>query len=372
MRVFVGAGTLGADPLTDAAPRIRRHELAAPLNEALAELLPDRAGELSEQVERRFDAEAPPIESDSMINSASIAAGRIANVFDLTGGHVAVDAGAVSSLAALDQASAALATGSCDYAVVAAVSPLIGPHPLLAFAQRGLLTAGRPRPFAGDGTLLGEGCAAVVVCRADEVRGRRAYAAIEGIASSRAPDDGVADGRHVARAAERTLSRADVDPETIVAVESCANGVADLDAAEAAGLADVYGERLVSSSVPHVGYLYGASGMVALMKAAMAAERRRWPGAELRDAPWPEASRVAVSDAGPGPLAYHALVATHVRTHRGRTRRGPGRGRTAVSRSSGWAPWRRTPRTARRSGATCCPAPMRSATSRARAGTSSA
>ena len=325
VRVFVGAGTLGADPLTDAAPRIRRHELAAPLNQALAELLPDRAAELSEQVDRRFDAEAPPIESDSMINSASIAAGRIANVFDLTGGHVAVDAGAVSALAALDQASAALAAGSCDYAVVAAVSPLIGPHPLLAFSQRGMLAAGRPRPFAsdGDGTLLGEGCVAVVVCRAEAVGGRRAYAAVEGIASSRAADDDPAAGRHVVRAAERVLSRAEVEPGTVVAVESCANGVAELDRAEAAGLAAVYGERPVTSSVPHVGYLYGASGLVALMKAAMAFERGRWPGGESGDIRWRSSSRVAVSDAGPGPLAYHALVAPHAPTPARSASRGP-------------------------------------------------
>ena len=309
-RVFVGAGTLGADPLTDAAPRIRRHEFTAPLEEALAELLPDDAGELAEQVERTLDAELPPIESDSMINSASIAAGRIANVFDLTGGHVAVDAGAVSGLAALDQASAALAAGACEYAVVAAVSPLVGSHPLLAFAQRGMLASDRPRPFAegSDGTLLGEGCVALVLTRLDTSAATRPYAVIEGIGSGLASNESPGTGSHVVRAAERVLSRVGADPSTVLAVESCASGVASLDTAEATGLARVYGSRPVTSSVPHVGYLYGAAGLVALLKAALALRRGRWPGADVGALPRDAPRRAAVSDAGPGPLAYHVLV----------------------------------------------------------------
>ena len=142
-RVYLAATTLAPDPRTDHGRRIRRHELAASVTEALEETIPERATDVAELVDSLFNLVAPPIEPDSMSSSASILAGRICNIFDLRGGHLAIDASTTSSLAALEAALDDLEAGVCEVAAVAAVSPLLTAAGMLAMALIVEALAGR-------------------------------------------------------------------------------------------------------------------------------------------------------------------------------------------------------------------------------------
>ncbi len=338
-QVVVAASTLGPDPGTDHGRRIRRFELAAPVSDALAALLPGQQVEIDEIIEQLFDLAAPPIDPDSMTTSASLIAGRLANLYDFRGGHLAVDAGMASSLAAVDWAATTLSTGTSDLVLVCGVSPLLTPSAILNFAHRGYLTATYPRPLCedADGTLLGEGCGAVVLVRLEDAvadvdrKKRRVYACIDGIGSAVVhPREGKrAQERCAADALSAALRQAGCAPGDIHFVETRACGLAD-DRAELRGLAQVLcvGRDLdhplhVTSSVGNVGFLQAASGIVGLIKAAQALSQKTWPGQPtlptsgqlpggVRVPGEPVAlyplQRVGVSDTGIGPLAYHAIL----------------------------------------------------------------
>lgn len=333
VRVYLAATTLGPDPRTDHGRRIRRHELARPVARALEEKVPERAEEVREYVDSLFNLVAPPVEPDSMMSSASILAGRICNLWDLRGGHVAIDGSAASSLAALEAALEDLADGACDVALVAAVSPMLTASGMLAMAHRGLLGAAAPRPFfaGADGALLGEGAAALVLDRG-ATEGARTRGWIEAVAGATLPRR----GRHrlrdaVARATADAFERAGVSAEAAAFVASRAAGVPAVEREEAAALADVFGSAARARGLPLAchspvfGHLGPASGLVATLHALMALERGslRAPlvetGAEealapglrvgAEDQPLAPDARAGVSDAGLAGRAYHAVVA---------------------------------------------------------------
>src|SRR5205823_11021413 len=110
-------------------------------------------------VTRALEADAPPVSIDSLMTTACMAAGRLANAVDLGGGHMAHDAGAASSLASLGAAVASLGAGECDRVIVAGVAPLIGTAIVLAHRRRMALAGER------GGLVLAEGAFAVVVER---------------------------------------------------------------------------------------------------------------------------------------------------------------------------------------------------------------
>lgn len=331
--VVIAASTLGPDPATDHGRRIRRFELAAPVSEALECLVPERKNEIDEIIEGLFNLAAPPIDPDSMMTSASLIAGRIANLYDFRGGHLAVDAGMASSLAAIEQAVTWLSTGTADVVLVCGISPLITPSAILAFAHRGYLSRTGPRPFhpEGDGTLLGEGCAAIVLRRLEDVRDERVYACIDGIAGAvvpRQPGDRAVE-RATAEATTAALVRSGRSSEEVSFVESRACGLAENDGAELRGLTHAlgtavrHGPRRLSSSVPVIGFLQAASGMAAVVKTALALSKRTWPaqatasvyehlqdGWEIpkKSVRWEGVRCAGVSDAGLGPVAYHAVL----------------------------------------------------------------
>lgn len=334
--IWMAASTLGPDPWLDPMARIRRHELVAPLRETLDAQLRDRAAELGALLDRVSDLAAPPLEPDVLMISAAIIAGRASHLYDFRGGHLAIDAGMCSSLAAVSQAVRALQREDCDLALVCAAAPLITPSAVLAYAHRSELARERPRPFATDstGTLLGEGAVAVVLQRVDDAKPKRTYAVIEAVQTySTGDSDPESLTDCVALAARRALDQAGIAAHEVTMIESRAGGIRDADRAEAAGLAKIYrdptsndkAQTLLTSSVPCLGFLQAASGLVALAKAALALQHQCWPGqagSSGMDAAepgltvpasathWTTPRRAAVSDAGPESIAYHAILAT--------------------------------------------------------------
>jgi acyl transferase domain-containing protein/NAD(P)-dependent dehydrogenase (short-subunit alcohol dehydrogenase family) len=332
-QIFLGASTLGPDPRTDHSGRIRRFELAAPIQDALASAIPAQAEEVDQWIETLFNQAAPPVDPDSMQATASLIAGRVSALFDFHGGHLAVDCGMASSLAVLERAVITLVTGQCDTALVCGLSPLLTPSAMLTFAHQGLLSEDVPRPFdaRGDGTLLGEGSVALVLRRLQDVGAGRVYAVLEGLGHAYSTSG----ERATAEAATAALAAAQCPSDDVHVVESRALGVASVDQSEAQGLATAFRtagrERplLVTSSVPNVGFLQAAAGLVGVLKAVLAVHRQSWP-AQLSAAVEPvpglviaqesvaltAASRVGVSDAGLGPMAYHAIFASPSRAVR--------------------------------------------------------
>ncbi|MFV8751882.1 SDR family NAD(P)-dependent oxidoreductase [Nannocystaceae bacterium ST9] len=337
VRVIVASTTLGRDPRVDHGRRIRRFELHEPIRRALlAEFDAEQAGRLEHEIISAFEANAPPIEPDSMMTSASIVAGRLANIFNLQGGHVAVDAGFSSSLAAIREAAISMRLGECDLALVCAVSPLITSSALLAAAHAGLLGAGVPRPFVpgAEGSLLAEGAGAIVLARPEAIGNRRIYAWLEAIDSHPCGLDGDL-GTAVARASEQVLAASKRSSAQIRFVESRALGVHEHDGSEARGLSYGYQAAMreqplaLGSSVGNFGFLGPASGMIATIKAALCLQRGKWLGQPIDEEfelePGLEIAQnqtecrpdeaVAISDAGIDPVAFHAILAapaTHV------------------------------------------------------------
>lgn len=345
-RVFVASTTLGRDPLTDHGRRIRRHQLQAPVSTAIAHHLAERAQEVDEIIEMMFNLAAPPVEPDSLTTSASVLAGRIANIFDLRGGHYGVDAGACSSLAALARGHAAIARGEADIAVVCGLSPLVTANTILGMAHAAMLGTARPMPFApsSSGALPGEGAIAVVLASERYLEGRSAgppHAWLDGIGSFHAVSrDARALAAATQTATQRALQDAGVDPGALGHVASAACGVSEFDRPELEGLARALAAEQraapvrVASGAGQFGALGPARGMLALLEATLALSHRRWPGqpghAPVRldglvvgDEPvlMTNVERIGVSDVGIDPLAFHAILSAPDTTPRGRRAR---------------------------------------------------
>jgi enediyne polyketide synthase len=329
--VHMGATTLGFDPLIDHTARVRLYEMETALDAALADLTP----EVRAAAKRALEELAPPISVDSLMTTAAMTAGRLANAFDLGGGHFAHDAGGASGVAALAAAVASLEARDCDLAVVGAPSPLCTATIAQAYARRRLLAAGDRLGELGEspsGTLLAEGAVALVLARADDARqqARRVYAVVRGVGTASAGRRGVAGlSPTIAAAAKTALDAARFAPRTIDYVEVQAAGIPTLDETELAAVADVYrgGEARVSplplaSVAPAVGYLGAAGGLAATAAAALSLWRGERPSRGARSFTTGTAGnvaarstadvpvrRAAVSAVALGGVAYHVVLA---------------------------------------------------------------
>jgi enediyne polyketide synthase len=328
--VYVAATGLGVDLNIDHSLRVRSTEVT----DVLAQVLGEPAdGRLLTAVTEAVSARAPPVSADSLSTTASISAGRISGIFDTWGGHLAVDAGAASSLAALQLASRALYAGGVDTVVVGANSPLLSPSVFAALQARGWLSAGELccLDAAADGTLPGEGAAAVVLRRLEDARrdGQRVLAVLHAVTDCSGPSLSVARlSRWVERAARLAMDRAGVEPDDVAHVEAQAAGIVSLEDEELWGLRSAFSARrgsplTVSSAAGNTGFLQAASGLVSLVRAVESLGRGvRPPVARLRQPrvlpqgvevlaqarALPENALVGISSLGATGSAYFALL----------------------------------------------------------------
>ena len=119
----------------------------------------------------------------------NVAAGRVANRFDLGGSNYTVDAACGSSLAAASLAVRELETGAADVVILGGADTVQNPLTYLAFSKTHAFSPrGRCRPFdaSADGIVISEGIGVVILKRlADAERdGDRIYAVIKGLGSS--------------------------------------------------------------------------------------------------------------------------------------------------------------------------------------------
>ncbi|MGQ0535253.1 MAG: type I polyketide synthase, partial [Methanobacteriota archaeon] len=303
------------------------------------------APEVLAKITGRVKESLPPVTEDTMPGElANVVAGRIANILNLAGPNFTTDAACASSLAALDAASRALASGEVDLVLCGGADRSMDPEGYVKFAKIGALSATGSKPFDrdADGFVQGEGAGIVVLKRlADAVRdGDRVWAVVRGVGSA---SDGRGKGITAPNpdgqllAIERAMARAEIPPASVQVIECHGTGTPVGDVVELETLARVY-RGLPPASIPigsvksQIGHLKSAAGAAALVKAVLAlhhgtvpptinvrtpnpriawAEIPFFPNTATR--PWPEVRpgeprRAAISAFGFGGTNFHAIV----------------------------------------------------------------
>ena len=248
---------------------------------------------VAEEVVERISAGYVPWQENSFPGLlGNVAAGRIANRFDLGGTNCVVDAACASSLSAIHLAALELYSGRSDMAITGGFDTFNDIFMYMCFSKTPALSpTGNSKPFDsnGDGTILGEGLGAIVLKRlADAERdGDNIYAVLRGIGSS-------SDGRGNAiyapsangqtRALKNAYREAGVSPATIELVEAHGTGTRVGDAVEAEALSSVYREAqaegswcAIGSVKSMIGHTKAAAGVAGLIKVAMALKHKVLP-----------------------------------------------------------------------------------------------
>ncbi len=214
----------------------------------------------------------------------NVAAGRVANRFDLGGVNFSVDAACASSLAAVYLAARELADHTSDMAIVGGVDTAQSPFGYLCFAKAQALSGrGRCRTFdeTADGIAISEGVSMMVLKRVEDAErdGDRIYAVLKGVAGS---SDGKGRSMTAPRlegqilALQRAYARAGIRPSTVGLIEAHGTGTALGDASELAAVDNVFladGAAPLSCAIGSiksmVGHTKSAAGVTGLMKVAL-------------------------------------------------------------------------------------------------------
>jgi PfaB family protein len=250
------------------------------------------------------DAVTPPLTANRTMGAlGSIVASRIAREFKVGGPSFTISNEDGSGIRALETAVRLLANGEIDRALVGAVDiagdlrAVLGHH-----AYRPFSPSGEALPFdeRGDGHVVGEGAAAVVLKRLDDAKrdGDRIYAVIKGI--------GTAGGELLnpgaepyLQALERAYGDAGVAPETVGYLEANAGCLVAEDRSEADILGSFFasGQRscALSTIKPDIGHCGAASGFAGFIRGCLALYHEIIPPCRSGEQPIPELT-------GTGPL----------------------------------------------------------------------
>lgn len=255
----------------------------------------------------------------------NVAAGRVANRFNLGGPNMAIDAACGSSLAALQAGIRELEMGTSDVAFVMGADTVQTPYAYIAFSKTHALSPkGRCRPFdaAADGIALAEGIGVAVLKRLKDAErdGDRIYSVIKGIgASSDGRDKGLTAPRPEGqlRALQRAYAQARVSPARVGLVEAHGTGTVVGDQTEANALGQMFTSAgadsrscALGSIKSMIGHSKCAAGLAGLVKAAFALHHKILPPT-LAEKPNPKANL----DTGPLYLNTEARPWVHGAAH---------------------------------------------------------
>ncbi len=270
--------------------------------------------------------------------SASLIAGRIAAQFDLHGPHFTIDSACASSMAAIWSGMLALRSGASDMVISGGVDTKVGPGNFVAFSKMTALSATGCFPFdaRADGTVLGEGCAVMVLKRyADAVRdGDSIHALVLGCGgSSDGAGKGITapnpDGQRIAL--RHAYEDAGVDPTRLHYVECHGTGTTVGDLAEiesVSSLTDARQQSLpIGSAKAMIGHAKAAAGAAGILRGLLAVNGRVVPPQVNFERATPELGdglrvptraepiddeivRVGVSAYGVGGTNFHVVLGT--------------------------------------------------------------
>ena len=243
--------------------------------------------------------------------------GHIGIRHGLKGPNACITNHSIGGTLAVIEAFEALRQGEADRAVAVGHDAPIEPQMVLYYHCVGLVASEALRPFdlRHDGSVFGEGAAALVLETAasaaargapvlGEVLGGGAVCEAEGLLTIRDDGDGVA------RAVEAALADAGLRPADVGMIVAHGNGTPQSDASEAAALRRVFGSDMppVTGLKWAFGHLIAAAGILDAVLALAALKHRIVPGIATLDAVAPDCAGLCLSAAPQVPRSDVALV----------------------------------------------------------------
>ena len=235
----------------------------------------------------------------------------------LKGPNACITHHSISGLLALSEAAEALRAGECDRAVAAAHDAEVEPQTLLYYDQMGLLSRVGLRPFdvRHDGSVMGEGAAAVVLETEAAARARGATVLGEFLGSG-SGSDGLGllpvrdDGDGLLRAIDAALASANLTAADVGMIVAHGNGTANSDVSEARALERVFGAAMppVTGFKWAFGHLLAASGLIETVVTIAAQRARVVPGMATLGELDPACGRLNVSREARAPRSDVALL----------------------------------------------------------------
>ncbi len=283
----------GGDAQRLSNKRIIFSEIKYRINEASSQkiLNQDQKNNLLNFLEEKIVKQIPTINEDSMPGELSnIIAGRVANVFNLTGKSMSIDAACASSLAAIDTAINGLLVKDYDAVLVGGSDSSMDPQTFIKFCKIGALSENGSYPFdaRADGFIMGEGAGFMVLrLLEDAIRDKnKIYAIISGYGgSSDGKGKGITapnpDGQRLA--IERALNDSNTKPSEIQYLECHGTSTIVGDATELNVLKQFFSGRdmnqklAIGSIKSQIGHLKSASGIAGIIKSVLALHHKIIP-----------------------------------------------------------------------------------------------
>jgi len=237
--------------------------------------------ELNDWIEALQNACSPPLTAPRTLGAlGGIVASRVAREFRLGGPSFVVSCEEASGLKALEIAVRSLQQNEAEAFLVGAVD--------LGGDVRNIILADQAKPFsrnhqirpfdqAADGTLPGEGAAAVVIKRLDQAikDGNRIYSVIKGIgkASGGGIDNSLPSLASYTRSLKRCFQDAAAEPSAIGLIEAHSGGNPSEDNLETQALhqffSDGDGSCGIGSVKANIGHTGAASALASVVKASL-------------------------------------------------------------------------------------------------------
>ncbi|MEJ2642691.1 MAG: beta-ketoacyl synthase N-terminal-like domain-containing protein, partial [Desulfosarcinaceae bacterium] len=248
--------------------------------------------ELSEEqcdqwAEALADEIGPPLTATRTLGAlGGIVASRVAREFKFGGPSFIVSQEEASGLRALEIAVRALQQDEVDALLVGAVDLCGDPRAVISLSHLSKLSAGSSiRAFDrnADGTLIGEGAAAVVLKRLEDAvaDGDRIYAVVRGVGSAmgEALGDQAPEVDIYTASVRQCLGEAKLQPEQVDLFEAHGSGVPAEDAAEAEALRTLLPlsrkpAHALGTVKPVIGHTGASAGLASVVKAALCLQHR--------------------------------------------------------------------------------------------------
>ncbi|SKA37264.1 Acyl transferase domain-containing protein [Chitinophaga eiseniae] len=222
----------------------------------------------------------------------SVAAGRIAYLFDFHGPVLQLDTACSSSLLSVHQACQHLLLGECSLALAGGVNLMLSPDTTIRLCRmKALSPTGQCHAFdeTADGYVRGEGAGMIVLKRLSDAQrdGDTVLAVIKGSAVNHdGQSNGLTAPNGIAQqqVIRKALQQAGVEPHTVQYVEAHGTGTKLGDPVEAQALHAVYGQSriagnplLLGAVKSNIGHLEAAAGIAGLIKTVLSLQQRQLP-----------------------------------------------------------------------------------------------